>query len=71
MSDPAKPSPTAPLSRPRVLIVDNVEERRDALKRMLREKQVEVVEADSCESALVLLRTETVPLILTETELPT
>ena len=71
MSDSAKPSSPATFSRPRVLIVDNVEERRGALNRMLQEKHIEVVEADSCESALTLLRTETVPLILTETELPT
>jgi CheY-like chemotaxis protein len=71
MSNPEMPSSSAALSRTRVLIVDNIEERRDALNRMLREKHIEVLEADSCESALTLLRTETVPLVLTETELPT
>lgn len=54
----------------RILVVDNDPQRRDNLKRLLSERQIEALEAASCEEALQLLATERVDLVLTETELP-
>ncbi len=57
--------------RARVMIVDHVEERRGNLLQLLAEREVETLEAESCEMALALLASQPVNLILTETELPT
>lgn len=54
----------------RILVVDNDPQRRDNLKRLLSERQIETLEASSCEEALQLLTAERVDLVLTETELP-
>lgn len=54
----------------RILVVDNDPQRRGNLKRVLRERQIETLEAASCEEALQLLTAERVDLVLTETELP-
>lgn len=59
----------APASR--VLVVDPMEERRAALRELLVERDIEVLEANHCEEALVRLQNESVALVLTETELPT
>lgn len=55
----------------RILVVDNESQRRDNLKRLLREKGIEALEAASCEEALQLLSGDKrIGLVLTETELP-
>lgn len=54
----------------RILVVDHSDQRRDYLKQLLEQHQIETVEAASCEEAMNLLGRETVDLILTETELP-
>lgn len=54
----------------RILLVDNDFQRRDNLQRLLQERQIEAVEATTCEEALQLLAAEHVDLVLTETELP-
>lgn len=61
---------TTPAAK-RLLIVDHSAERRQGLRQMLAEKQIDALEANSCESALELLVAEPVALVLTETELPT
>ena len=55
----------------RILIVDDSQQRREMLLRLLQEKQYEVLQAGTCEEALEVLGRETVGLVLTETELPT
>jgi len=54
----------------RILVVDNEPQRRDGLKRLLHERAIETLEADSCEEALQLLGREQVDIVLSETELP-
>jgi CheY-like chemotaxis protein len=54
----------------RILVVDHEEQRRDNLKQLLRERDIEALEAASCEEALELLAAGCVDLVLTETELP-
>ena len=60
-----------PPTENRLLIVDHAEDRRLGLRQLLLERQFTVLEAESCESALAILAQDPVPLILTETELPT
>ena len=54
-----------------ILIVDNVSERREQLKAMLFEREDSVIEADTSEAALDLMKEIQADLIITETELPT
>jgi len=55
----------------RILVVDDESQRRDNLKRLLRERGMESLEAASCEEALELLEGDgRIGLVLTETELP-
>jgi CheY-like chemotaxis protein len=54
-----------------ILIVDNVSERREQLKAMLFEREDSVIEADTSEAALELMKEIQADLIITETELPT
>ncbi len=59
------------MTKERVLIVDHSPQRRESLKRLLLEREIEVLEAASCEEALQTLSREELSLVLTETELPT
>ena len=54
-----------------ILIVDNVTERRKQLQSMLFEREDSVVEAETSETALELMKEIQVDLVITETELPT
>ena len=54
----------------RILVVDNEEQRRGYLRQLLQERDIEALEAASCEEALQLLAAGSVDLVLTETELP-
>lgn len=54
----------------RILVVDNEEQRRDNLKQLLQERDIEALEAASCEEALQLLAGSGFDLVLTETDLP-
>ncbi len=54
-----------------ILIVDNVTERRKQLQSMLSEREDSVIEADTSEAALELMKEMQVDLVITETELPT
>jgi CheY-like chemotaxis protein len=54
-----------------ILIVDHAAERREQLKNLLSEKDFQVREAASCEEALEMLNRQPIPVVLTETELPT
>lgn len=54
----------------RILVVDHIEDRREHMVSMLQEQNLSVVQASSCEECLNLLRAETFPIILTETDLP-
>jgi CheY-like chemotaxis protein len=58
------------MKKRRILVVDNEPQRRDGLKQLLRERDIDTLEADSCETALQLLTGEGVDLVLSETELP-
>ena len=55
----------------RILVVDNLDDRRQQLRNMLEARDCTVVEASNCEDALELLEELDIHLILTETELPT
>jgi len=54
----------------RVLVVDHVTERRDHLVSLLENQGVLTIQASSCEEAERLLASESVNLVLSETELP-
>lgn len=54
-----------------ILVVDDVAKRRQHLKTMLLEKQAAIVEAETAEAALSLMKQTPVNLVITETELPT
>ena len=54
-----------------ILIVDNVSERRQHLKAMLFERDDSILEAETSEAALDLMKESPVDLIITETELST
>ena len=54
-----------------ILIVDNVPERREQLKAMLFDREDSVVEAETSEAALDLMKEIRADLVITETELPT
>ncbi len=54
----------------RVLVVDHSAQRRSQLQSLLAEGGIRVLEAASCEEALTVLQRENIPLVLTETELP-
>ncbi len=54
----------------RILIVDHIEDRREHLVSLLEEQNLAVVQVDSCEDCLSLLKEEIFPVILTETDLP-
>jgi len=54
----------------RILIVDHIEDRREHLVSLLEEQNLSVVQAASCEDCLTLLKDESFPVILTETDLP-
>jgi CheY-like chemotaxis protein len=58
------------MEKRRILLVDDSAGRRQRLKELLADKPVEVVEAPSCEEALVRLAAGDLPMVLTETELP-
>jgi CheY-like chemotaxis protein len=58
------------MKKRRILVVDHEAQRRDGLQRMLRERDIDTLEAGSCEAALQLLTGEGVDLVLSETELP-
>jgi len=53
-----------------VLVVDHIEDRREHLVSMLKEQNLSVVQASSCEECLTLLEDKAFPIILTETDLP-
>jgi CheY-like chemotaxis protein len=55
----------------RILVVDNLDDRRQQLRKMLEARYCSVVEAANCEDALELIEQLDIHLILTETELPT
>ena len=54
-----------------ILIVDDVEKRRQHLKSMLLEREDTVLEADTAETALEIMQKKSAGLVITETELPT
>ena len=54
-----------------ILIVDNVSGRREQLKARLFEREDSVIEADTSEAALGLMKEIQADLVITETELPT
>lgn len=54
----------------RILVVDHVEDRREHLVSLLKEQNMSVAQAASCEECLELLQEQTFPVILTETDLP-
>jgi len=54
-----------------ILIVDDVEKRRQHLKSMLLEREDSVLEADTAEAALEVMQKKPAALVITETELPT
>ncbi|NOR50073.1 MAG: response regulator [Desulfuromonadales bacterium] len=54
-----------------IMIVDDVAKRRLHLKSMLLEREGSVLEAETAETALELLRQKPADLVITETELPT
>jgi FixJ family two-component response regulator len=54
----------------RILVVDHIDDRREHLVSLLLEQSLSVVQASSCEDCLSLLKEETFPVILTETDLP-
>ena len=54
-----------------ILIVDDVEKRRQHLKSMLLEREDTVLEADTAEAALEVMQVKPAGLVITETELPT
>ncbi len=58
-------------SEQRILIVDDFDDRRLQLRKLLEKRNCTVVEASNCEDALELLIQLDIHLILTETELPT
>lgn len=53
-----------------ILVVDHSAQRRQQLKRLLMERDIDTVEATNCEDALQILRQDNIHLVLTETELP-
>ncbi|MBE0595819.1 MAG: response regulator [Desulfuromonadales bacterium] len=53
-----------------ILVVDHSDERRNQLTNLLLERDIQTLEAASCEEALQLLRQGTIHLVLTESELP-
>mgnify|MGYP002642155802 CR=1 FL=1 len=53
-----------------ILIVDHIEDRREHLVSLLKEQNMSVVQAASCEECLELLSSQSFPVILTETDLP-
>ena len=55
----------------RILVVDNLDDRRQQLRKLLEARDCTVVESSNCEDALELLDELNIHLILTETELPT
>ncbi len=55
----------------RVLIVDNNRANRESLKYLLAQRNLEVLEACTCEEALNVLGKEELDAVLTDTELPT
>lgn len=59
------------LEEQRILIVDDSDERRQQLRKLLEVRDCAVVEASNCEDALELLEQLNIQLVLTETELPT
>jgi DNA-binding response OmpR family regulator len=58
------------MEKRKILLVDDSAGRRQRLKELLADKPIEVLEAHSCEEALVRLAAGDIPLVLTETELP-
>lgn len=54
-----------------ILIVDDVDKRRQHLKSMLLEREDAVLEADTAEAALEAMQRKPAGLVITETELPT
>jgi len=71
-SSPAGASPLfEPAVEPQLLIVDPSVSRRASLKDLLAQQNYRVLEAESCEQALDLMASAPVPVILTDTELPT
>jgi CheY-like chemotaxis protein len=58
------------MEKRRILLVDDSTVRRQRLKELIADTPIEVIEATSCEEALVRLEAGGIPLILTETELP-
>ena len=54
-----------------ILIVDDVKKRRQHLKSMLLEREDAVMEAETAEEALEMVRQRPADLVITETELPT
>lgn len=55
----------------RILVVDDSDERRQQLRKLLEARDCAVIEASNCEDALELLEQLDIHLILTEAELPT
>ena len=55
----------------RILVVDDSDDRRQQLRKLLEARDCTVVEASNCEDALELLEELDIHLILTEAELPT
>lgn len=58
------------MEKRRILLVDAFAGRRQRLKELLADKPIEVLEANSCEEAVVIMAADNIPLVLTETELP-
>jgi len=54
-----------------ILIVDDVAKRRQHLKSMLLEREDAVIEVETAEAAMEIMRNKSVGLVITETELPT
>lgn len=53
-----------------ILLVDHMDQRRDVVTQLLKERNYSVVEASTCEDAIEILVKGSITLILTETELP-